>query len=81
MLSDGYFDMSSYIFGRIKKADLIKEVNHHYFTGCYQLRNEWMVDRSYLVIAVFTCQKSGMKNTIDYAKRKSLKVVNVLDSI
>ena len=65
----------------IKKADLVKEINDHYFTGCYQVRNEWMVDRSNLVIAVFNGQKSGTKNTVDYAKRKGVKVVNVLDSI
>ena len=46
-----------------------------------QVRNEWMVDRSNLVIAVFNGQKSGTKNTVDYAKRKGIKIVNVLDSI
>ena len=65
----------------LKKADLVKEINNHYFTGCYQVRNEWMVDRSNLVIAVFNGQKSGTKNTVDYAKRKGIKVMNVLDSI
>ena len=62
----------------IKKADIVKEVNSHYFTECYQVRNEWMVDRSNLVIAVFNGQKSGTKNTVDYAKRKGVNVVNVL---
>ena len=65
----------------IKKADLVKEINNHYFTGCYQVRNEWMVDRSNLVRAVFNGQKSGTKNTVDYAKRKDVRVMNVLDSI
>jgi len=65
----------------IKKADLVREINDHYFTGCYQVRNEWMVDRSNLVIAVFNGQKSGTKNTVDYAKRKGVRVMNVLDSI
>lgn len=62
----------------IKNADLVKEINDHYFTGCYQVRNEWMVDRSNLVIAVFNGQKSGTKNTVDYAKRKDIEVNNVL---
>ncbi len=65
----------------IKKADIVKEINDHYFTGCYQVRNEWMVDRSNLVIAVFNGQKSGTKNTVDYAKRKGVNVVNVLKCI
>ena len=54
----------------IKKADLVKEINDHYFTGCYQVRNEWMVDRSNLVIAVFNGQKSGTKNTVIMKREK-----------
>ncbi len=65
----------------IKNADIVKQINAHYFTGCYQVRNEWMVDRSNLVIAVFNGRKSGTKNTIDYAKRKGVCVKNVLESI
>ena len=65
----------------IKNADLVKEINNHYFKGCYQVRNEWMVDRSNLMIAVFNGQKSGTKNTVDYAKRRGVQVTNVLDSI
>ena len=63
----------------LKKADLIREINNHYFTGCYQVRNEWLVDKASRVIAVFNGQKSGTKNTIDYAKRKGIEVVNVLN--
>lgn len=62
----------------IKNADFVKEINDHYFTGCYQVRNEWMVDHSNLVIAVFNGQKSGTKNTVDYAKRKGINMVNVI---
>ena len=64
----------------IKNADLVKEINNHYFTGCYQVRNEWMVDRSNLVIAVFNGQKSGTKNTVDYAKKQGLTINNVLEN-
>ena len=40
-----------------------------------------MVDRSNLVISVFNGQKSGTKNTVDYAKKKGIKVTNVLENI
>ena len=63
----------------IKKAYIAKEINDHYFTGCYQVRNEWMVGQSNLVIAVFNGQKSGTKNTVDYAKRKGVNVINVIN--
>ena len=64
---------------RFKNADLVKEINDYYFANCYQARNEWMVDRSNLVIAVFTGQKSGTKNTIDYANKKGIRVINVIE--
>ena len=63
----------------IAAADLVQQINDRYFRACYQVRNEWMVDRSALVIALFNGQKSGTKNTIDYAKRKGVKVMNVLN--
>ncbi len=63
----------------ISNVDLVKMVNEHYFTGCYQIRNEWMVDRSSLVIAVWNGSKSGTKNTVAYAKRKNIRVINVLN--
>lgn len=38
-----------------------------------------MVNRSNLVIAVWNGEKSGTKNTIDYAVRKGVEVINVLE--
>ena len=40
-------------------------------------RNEWMVNRSARVIAVYNGQKSGTKNTIDYANRVGVPVVYI----
>ena len=61
------------------KADFIKEVCSHYSRGCYQIRNEWMVDHSARVIAVWNGSPSGTKNTIMYAKRKGVPVINILN--
>lgn len=63
----------------IEKADYVTTVSERYYGGCYQKRNRFMVDRSSLVIAVFNGEASGTKNTVDYAKRKSVNVINVLD--
>lgn len=65
----------------IENSDIIEEVNNHCFRGCYQIRNEWMVNHSSLVIAVFNGQKGGTKNTIDYAKNHGVIVHNVLKNI
>jgi len=61
------------------KADFIKEVSPQFSRGCYQIRNEWMVDHSARVIAVWNGSPSGTKNTIVYANRKGVPVVNLLD--
>ena len=62
----------------IQNADYTTTISDHYFRACYQRRNEFMVDRSNLVIAVWNGMPSGTKNTIDYANRKCVRVVNVL---
>ena len=56
-------------------ADIVRFVSPAYDRGCFQRRNEWMVDRSARVIAVFNGEKGGTKNTIDYAYRNGIPVV------
>ena len=63
----------------MSKSDFIKEVSTRYSSGCYQIRNEWMVDHSARVIAVWNGSPSGTKNIIMYAKRKGVPVINILD--
>ena len=63
----------------MSKSDFIKEVSTRYSSGCYQIRNEWMVDHSARVIAVWNGSPSGTKNTIMYEKRKGVPVINILD--
>ena len=57
------------------KADLVKYICKNYSRACFQLRNEWMVDRSARVIAVFNGQPGGTKNTINYARSKGIEVL------
>ena len=38
-----------------------------------------MVDLSTLVIAVYNGQKSGTKNTVEYAQQKGIKVINLIN--
>ena len=64
---------------RIRTCVILK-ILLHYFRACYQKRNEFMVDHSNLVIAVWNGKKSGTKNTIDYANRHGIKVINVLNT-
>ncbi len=58
----------------LSKADLIRYSCPCYNAGVYQRRNEWMVDHSAHLIAVFTGEASGTKNTIDYAIKRKLSI-------
>ena len=58
-------------------ADLIRYICPGYNRGCFQQRNEWMVNHSARVIAVFNGQPSGTKNTIDYAQRQGVPVTQI----
>ncbi len=62
----------------LESADLVKYICPHYHRGCFQIRNEWMVDRSARLIAAYTGEKGGTKNTVDYAARKGVQIVFVL---
>ena len=58
-------------------ADLVRVIGKNYYSGIHQLRNEWMVNHSARVIAVFNGEPSGTKNTIDYAYRQGIPVVRI----
>ena len=69
------------LYHRILKAsDSVKFVCEHYSRSCFQIRNCYMVDRSDRVIAVYSGKKGGTKNTVEYAKRKGVEVINVLEN-
>ena len=64
----------------LSRADFIKTVSGYYYTGCFQARNEFMVNHSARVIAAFNGARGGTENTINYAKRNGVEVINILDN-
>lgn len=58
----------------LKSADLVRYISPGYSKACFQIRNEWMVDHSIRVIAVYDGTLGGTKNTIDYARMKGVEV-------
>ena len=58
----------------LEKADCVKEIGSAYFRGIYQVRNQWMVDHSAKVIAVYNGRTGGTRNTIRYAERRGVPV-------
>lgn len=61
----------------LSKAEKIHYISTGFFRGCFQKRNRWLVDHSEKVIAVYNGFPGGTKNTIDYARRKGVKVIEI----
>lgn len=53
----------------LKQADHVQFIGNGYSPDIFQRRNEWMVNHSALVIAVYNGTPGGTRNTIEYAKR------------
>lgn len=59
----------------IKKADYVKYVSPEYSPACFQIRNEYMVNHSNLLIAVYNGEAGGTRNTLKYAKNRDVEIV------
>ena len=60
----------------LNSADFVNVLSENYTSFCMQKRNEYMVDKSDLVIAFWNGEESGGTwNTINYAKRKSKQIL------
>lgn len=55
-------------------ANLVCYICTGYSRSCFQIRNEWMVDRSTRIIAVYNGEPGGTRNTIEYAYSKRLSI-------
>lgn len=60
----------------LDSADYVDMVDKPYFDGCMQERNYKMVDNASLCICYYTGKRSGTSQTVYYAKRKGLKIIN-----
>ena len=60
----------------LERADLVKVISPCYSKACFQKRNEWMVDHSSRVIAVWNGEPSGTKNTMVYAEKVGVLVIS-----
>lgn len=58
----------------LKQADIVRYISNSYWEGCFQKRNEWLVNHSNLVIAVYCGCPGGTRNTIEYAKRMTVEL-------
>ena len=63
----------------MKKADLKRFICEKYSKACFQIRNEWMANHSARVIAVYNGEAGGTRNTIVYANKHDVDVINVCE--
>jgi uncharacterized phage-like protein YoqJ len=59
----------------LEACDLVTLVQEHYTPGCMMRRNRYMVERSSQIIAVYDGNSGGTRNTLLYAIRQGLEVV------
>ena len=59
----------------VKQLDDIRCIYDKYVDGCMQERNQYMINNSSLVIALYNGLGGGTKSTIDYAKKQGKEVV------
>lgn len=61
----------------IKRADLATIVCEHYHKGCFFVRNEYMVDKSDVVVCCYDGQKGGTAQTVKYALQADKIVIQI----
>lgn len=68
------------LFARVvSRADSVVYVSPSYTNFCMQLRNRYMVDRSSVCVAYMTEESGGTVNTVAYARKKGIRVINLAD--
>ncbi len=61
----------------MKRADETVYLSEKYTRGCMQIRNRYMVDRSAFCICWLTESKGGTYQTVRYAEKKGLGILNL----
>lgn len=68
------------LFDRVRaRADSEVFVSESYHRGCMQMRNKYMVDRSTVCVSYMTKRQGGTYNTVLYAQKKGLEIINLTD--
>ncbi len=63
----------------IENADSVRYVSDTYVDGCMHKRNREMVDGSALCVAYCGRSKGGSAYTVDYARKRGLRVINMFE--
>lgn len=62
----------------LSAADLVRFICPAYRPTCFQQRNQWMVDHSSRVIAVYNGKQGGTHNTLTYAAHQGIPIIKII---
>ena len=62
-----------------EQASEVVTLAPHYFRGCMQIRNRYMVDRAAVCVCYLTETKGGTVNTVNYARKRGLSTYNLAE--
>ena len=66
------------IYNQIQnKADKIVYTSEYYYNGCMHKRNRHLIDNSGICICYLTKDSGGTAYTVNYAKQKEIKIINI----
>ncbi|MDO4567263.1 MAG: SLOG family protein, partial [Oscillospiraceae bacterium] len=65
----------------IEDADKVVTLEKDYSPACYRKRNEFMVDSSSRLICFCRGSAGGTFNTVKYAQRQNITVINLYDEL
>ncbi len=78
--SNGWNEDDQVIYENIKSlADKVVYTSREYTRGCMHNRNRHLVDNSSACICYLTEATGGTAYTVEYAKRKALRVINIAE--
>lgn len=64
-----------------RRCDKYTYVSGSYYSGCMHKRNRCLVDNSSVCIAYLTKRYGGTSYTVEYAKQRNVRVINISDLI
>ena len=63
------------------RADAVTVLSDHYYRGCMQVRNHYMVDHASVCVCYLTKPTGGTVGTVRYAEKKGLTVINLAETL
>lgn len=61
----------------LEKAKEVVVVSKHYYKSAFQVRNQWLVNRSDMMLSVWDGSRGGAKNCCDYADSIGRARINI----